>query len=172
MVNVLTMPKVDDLMKECGTGIFFPDHVKWAEIASKTNIIFTTATPALKNQMEDKIVAVQNLQGGLSEVLQKAFIRALHKSVLEAQNAMKSVLQCHELLVAAAPKPKIDWQAHSQCLQKVLNMNFRILIGFDIQGVLGTDCGKHFLHQIDRTTRLFEACCLAADWMIHSCRGV
>lgn len=157
----LKIPDPADLVQEGGGSISFPDHIKWSEIASKASMIAQTSGNPGK-QLQEKIDAVREDQGKLALVMKQALIKAIHDSVQHAQEALKNVVFCFERF---GPDFKVDWLQHAGTLQKMSEINVRILFGFDLMGTLGAECGKEFTGEVERMLRLFHLLSLLANWL-------
>lgn len=171
-MKALTEPSPDDIVQEGGASMTFPEHVKWAEVASKTSIVTTGSSAALANQLQDKIFQVRGRQRKLASVFQEAVIKSIHMNIPEANAALHDVLFCCEVLGKQAKEPKskaVDWQAHSTTLQKLSEINHRLLFGFDLMGTLGAEIGKIFFGELERMFKFFNICSVMADWLNHGC---
>ena len=161
-MNGVDVPSLQDLLPQTGgTALQFPDQGKWAEVASKTNMITSSASPALVEKLAGNLDAVRKKQLALAEVLGSACIQAVHIGFPEADMALKHVLLCYEL---GDKDPESPWFTIASHLQKVSEMNLSLVMGFDVQGVLGADIGKAFSSQMQEMQMLFQASSFAADW--------
>ena len=171
-MKALTDPSPDDIVQEGGASMTFPEHVKWAEVASKIGIVTSAASAALEGKLQDKIFEVRGRQRKLASVFQEAVIKSIHMAIPEANAALHDVLFCFEILgeQAKEPKPKaVDWQAQSTTLQKLSEINHRLLFGFDLMGTLGAEIGKIFVGELERMFKFFNICSVMADWLNHGC---
>lgn len=162
-MGTLTLPTVDHLVQRDGT-IIFSDHVKWAEVASKVNMVIASPTSkALKAQFDEKISKIHSQQEQLSSRFMSALLKGLHISNPAASNALAAVLRCGN-----APPEGFDWAACQSGLQKLSDTNLRLLIQFDVHGALGSEGGKAFLAQLETLGTLFQLCSQVSEWLTLS----
>ncbi|CAK9032516.1 unnamed protein product [Durusdinium trenchii] len=160
LVDQLTSLTPEELLQKDGK-VTLPDQSKWADLASKTNIVTASASAPFQEKCADKIAKINGKQKSLAHGLLRSLIQAIAISHPKALAAMDSVLRCYSNWSA-----KVDWSSHVLALQAVVDANLRLLLSFDVKGVWGGEAGASFEKEIERMMNLFQVCLTAGHWML------
>ena len=95
----------------------------------------------------------------------QALIRGVTTAVPEASSALSAVFMVFSRYKEYHKDCKFDWSSCQVTLQKLADMNLRLLLKIDVQGTLGNEGGTAFLAELDRMTRMFQTSAHALEWL-------
>lgn len=155
--DTLQVPDVDSFLKTPGV-VQFPEMQKWADLATKLNMLVASATQDFQGAYSEDILKVRHKQHAIGKVLMKAILRTLITK--ENDHAINAVLSGSKL-------SKDQWSGHMDVLTKLANMTtLKSVFAFDYAQVLGTSETKVFdLKVLTRISRLFGLCLKMAEWL-------
>lgn len=167
-MDALAVPDIDQLLQQDGS-LQLADSSKWAEAASKVNMILNLQTSEdLAQTLPDvpaKLEKIQQKQVQLGKNTLAALMKMLQQVLPKAIESVAAVLLCQNMDLVNVNSA--EWVARADEIQKLVDINLTLRISFDVLGVLGAAVGKNFKDQIEHMTKLFSVCAAMALWMIH-----
>ena len=167
MKDDLPLPSLEDLVHTSGT-VQVPSQSKWSDLAAKFNMVVSSADPAFVTEHQEAFDSIVEHQGKMGDLLKQALIHTLKEVVPGMGPALVQVLCVFKgLQTGSKEEVSSHWQAHMECLQKLSDMNLKLLMSFEASSILGLDVHKDFEADVmSRLTSLFSICKAMAEWLV------
>ena len=160
-MDKLPTPSIADLIQADGS-LRLDSASQWSDAASKMNFLLSAQRHGQQGpELTEAVQSMQARQAELALVCKKALLEALQIRAPKARHAVGTVLHCPQ---EKNKLTKDDFAAAIDVMQKVSDMNLKLLVTFDL-ALLGTEGTKKLNEFIDSVARFFSAATGVAGWL-------